>query len=145
VAVSFLVFVDKSILKVSLRHSNSVWFFNLIVCGFRFLWLVVGEWVGILGIQRYEDLIVWQKAMDLVVEVYKILKLMPNDELYALSDQMKRAAVSIPSNIAEGQERNTTKDFVKFLHIAKGSKAELETQLLICVRLNYLTQVHIET
>jgi four helix bundle protein len=98
-----------------------------------------------MGLQKYEDLIVWQKAMDLVAEVYKIVKLLPDEELYALSDQMRRAVVSIPSNIAEGQERNTTKDFIKFLHIAKGSKAELETQLLICVRLQYLTQFQIET
>jgi four helix bundle protein len=78
--------------------------------------------------------------MDLVVHIYKIVKLLPDEERYILSDQMKRAALSIPSNIAEGQERNTTKDFVKFLYIARGSKAELETQLLICIRLSYLTQ-----
>ena len=96
-----------------------------------------------LGVQKFEDLIVWQKAMDLVAEVYKLLKLLPDDEIYALSDQMKRAAVSIPSNIAEGQERGTAKDFVKFLYIAKGSKGELETQLMICARLGYLTQSEI--
>ena len=96
-----------------------------------------------LGLQKYEDLIVWQKSMDLVTEIYKLVKLLPEEELYALSDQMRRAAVSIPSNIAEGQERSTTKDFIKFLYIAKGSKAELETQLLICTRLQYLTQQQI--
>jgi len=101
--------------------------------------------VKTLALQKYEDLIVWQKAMDLVAEIYKIVKLLPNDELYALSDQMRRAAVSIPSNIAEGQERNTTKDFINYLFIARGSKAELETQLLICVRLQYLNQSQIET
>jgi four helix bundle protein len=100
--------------------------------------------VNTLGLQKYEDLIVWQKAMDLVVEVYKIARLLPNEELYSLSSQMKRAAVSIPSNIAEGQERNTTKDFVNHLYIAKGSKGELETQLLICVRLNYLTKLQVK-
>ena len=84
----------------------------------------------VLGLQKYEDLIVWQKAMDLVAEVYRIVKALPGEELYALSDQMRRAAVSIPSNIAEGQERNTTKDFINHLYIAKGSKGELETQLL---------------
>ena len=98
-----------------------------------------------MGVQKYEDLIVWQKAMDLVTEVYKLVKLLPGEELYALSSQMKKAAVSIPSNIAEGQERSTAKDFAKFLYIAKGSKAELETQLLICIRLEYLTQSQIET
>ncbi|MDR0461667.1 MAG: four helix bundle protein [Nitrososphaerota archaeon] len=95
--------------------------------------------------QKYDDLIVWQKAMDLVVETYNLAKLLPSEELYALSDQMKRAAVSIPANIAEGQERSTTKDFVKFLYIAKGSKAELETHFLICVRLLYLSQSQIIT
>ena len=82
--------------------------------------------------------------MDLVAEVYKIAKLLPDEEKYALSDQMRRAAVSIPSNIAEGQERNTTKDFINHLYIARGSKGELETQLLICVRLQYLVQSQIE-
>ena len=96
-----------------------------------------------LGVQKYEDLVVWQKAMDLVEEVYRLARLLPNDELYSLSNQMKRAAVSIPSNIAEGQERNTTKDFINHLFIAKGSKGELETQLLICVRLQYLAQAQI--
>ena len=96
-----------------------------------------------MGVQKFEDLIVWQKSMDLVVEVYKLLKLLPNNEIYALSDQMKRAAVSIPTNIVEGQERGTTKDFLRFLYIAKGSKGELETHLLICVRLNFLTQSQI--
>ena len=91
-----------------------------------------------LGVRKYEDLIVWQKAMDLVEEIYRIARLLPNEETYGLSSQMKRAAVSIPSNIAEGQERNTTKDFINHLYIAKGSKGELETQLLICVRLQYL-------
>ena len=98
-----------------------------------------------LGLQKYDDLIVWQKAMDLVEEVYRLAKLLPNEEIYALSNQMKRAAVSIPSNIAEGQERNTTKDFINHLYMAKGSKGELETQFLICVRLQYLTKQQIET
>ena len=97
-----------------------------------------------MGLQKYEELIVWQKAMGLVVEVYKVAKLLPDEELYVLSDQMRRSALSIPSNIAEGQERGTTKDFIKFLHIAKGSKAELETQLLVCSRLEYLSPSQIE-
>lgn len=98
-----------------------------------------------MGLQKYEDLIVWQKAIDLVVEVYKLAKSLPTEERFSLSIQMKRAAVSIPSNIAEGQERNTTKDFINHLYIAKGSKGELETQLLICVRLQYLMQPQIAT
>ena len=90
-------------------------------------------------ILSYQDLQVWQKSMDLVVEIYKIVKLLPKEETYALSDQMRRAAVSIPSNIAEGQQRQTTKEFKYFLSIAKGSCSELTTQLLICQRINYLT------
>ena len=96
-----------------------------------------------LGVQKYEDLIVWQKAMDLAVEVYKLTKLLPDDETYVLSGQMRRAAVSIPSNIAEGQEHNTTKDFIRYLYIAKGSKGELETYISLCIRLELLTQTQI--
>lgn len=91
-------------------------------------------------IKDYKDLIVWQKAMDLVVEVYALVKLLPKEEMYALSNQIRRAAISIPSNIAEGQARNSTKEFIQFLAIAKGSKAELETQLLLCVRIGYLKE-----
>ena len=79
----------------------------------------------------YKQLIVWQKAMDLTVQIYRLVKLLPKEELYALSDQMRRAAVSIPSNIAEGQSRYSNKEFIQFLNIAKGSNAELFTQLLI--------------
>ena len=94
--------------------------------------------------KSYEDLIVWQKAMDLVVETYGLVKLLPKTEQYALSDQMRRAAVSIPSNIAEGQQRNSGKEFVRFLYVAKGSGAELKTQLLICQRLKYLDSAQIK-
>ena len=87
---------------------------------------------------RYQDLKVWQKSMDLVMEVYALTKLLPKEELYGLSNQMKRAVVSIPSNIAEGQQRGTKRDFAKFLIIARGSNAELQTQLIICERLDYL-------
>ena len=82
--------------------------------------------------KNYRDLVVWQKGMDLVEEIYKITGFLPNEEKFSLTLQLKRAAVSIPSNIAEGFERNTTKDYIKFLSIAKASKAEVETQLLIC-------------
>lgn len=81
-----------------------------------------------LMVQSIQDLIVWQKAMDLVIEVYNLVKELPKEEQYALSDQMIRAAVSIPSNIAEGQSRNSTKEFIQFLSVAKGSNAELQTQ-----------------
>ncbi len=82
--------------------------------------------------------------MDLVGETYSIVRRLPNEEKYALSDQMRRAAVSIPSNIAEGQVRNSTKEFTNFLSIARGSNAELQTQFLVCVRLGYLTEKDVE-
>ncbi|WP_295076706.1 four helix bundle protein [Ruminococcus sp.] len=90
--------------------------------------------------ENYRNLIVWQKSMQLVKEIYKLLRLMPNYEQYALSDQMRRAAVSIPSNIAEGAGRGSKKDFAHFLSIARGSKYELETQLFICIELDYLSE-----
>lgn len=96
-------------------------------------------------IKDFKDLIVWQKAMELVTEVYRLVKKLPNEECFALSDQIRRSAISIPSNIAEGQGRNSTKEFIHFLAIAKGSKAELETQLLLCVKVSYLTDLEIET
>lgn len=88
----------------------------------------------------YRELRVWQKAMDLVIETYKLCRLLPREETYGLIDQMKRAAVSVPSNIAEGQARKNKKEFVHFLYIAQGSLAELLTQLEICVRLEYLNK-----
>ena len=89
---------------------------------------------------NYRELLVWQKAMDAAEQVYRLVKLLPREEQFELSSQLRRAAVSIPSNIAEGQARNSTKEFVNFLSIARGSTAELETQLMLCVRLNYLQQ-----
>ena len=91
-------------------------------------------------LQSYKDFQVWQRAMDLTVEIYKLVKLLPKEETYALSYQMRRAVVSIPSNIAEGQGRNSTKEFINFLTISRGSQNELETQLQICIRLNYITE-----
>jgi four helix bundle protein len=85
----------------------------------------------------YENLHVWQQSMDLVVEVYELVKTFPREELYALTDQIKRSAVSIPSNIAEGGSRNYRKEFVQFLYISLGSAAELETQLRIAERVGY--------
>ena len=76
--------------------------------------------------------------MQLTTEVYHIVQLLPKEEQFALSNQMRRAAVSIPSNIAEGQARNSTKEFVNFLSFAKGSNAELQTQCQICQNLGYL-------
>ena len=94
-------------------------------------------------LRSFEDLIVWQQSMLLAREIYKLVQVLPVEERYALSDQMRRAAVSIPSNIAEGQARNTSKEFIQFLHIAKGSNAELITQLLLCVDFGYLTEEQI--
>lgn len=80
----------------------------------------------------YKRLKVWQKAMDLKEEVYRLVRLLPREETYALSDQLRRAVVSMLSNIAEGHGRGSDKEFVKFLTIARGSLFEVETQLLIC-------------
>ena len=95
-------------------------------------------------ISSYKELVVWQKAMQAAEEVYRLVRFLPKEELYALSNQMRRAAVSIPSNIAEGQARSSKKEFINFLSIAKGSMAELETQVLLCVRMNYLQQEQTE-
>ena len=91
----------------------------------------------------YQDLVVWQKAMELAQEIYQLVKLLPAEERYSLSDQMRRAAVSIPSNIAEGRGRGTDKDYKHFLCIAKGSVFELETQLLLCEKVRYLSEEQI--
>jgi four helix bundle protein len=86
-------------------------------------------------------LLVWQKAMTLVEQVYALTKRMPVEERYGLVSQLRRAAISIPSNIAEGHGRETTKEFTHFISIARGSLAELETQIEIAVRLNMITDV----
>ena len=91
-------------------------------------------------VKSYKDLIVWQKAMDLVEMVYRATKTFPKEELYGLTNQLRRAVVSIPSNIAEGQARKSTAEFRNFLSIARGSLAEVETQLLIARRLSYINQ-----
>ncbi|PYS23202.1 MAG: four helix bundle protein [Acidobacteria bacterium] len=95
-------------------------------------------------VRNYQELIVWQRAMDLVEDVYKTTKDFPREELYALTGQIRRAAVSIPSNIAEGQGRRTTADFLRHLSIAYGSLREVETQALIARRLNYIVQARLE-
>lgn len=88
-------------------------------------------------IHSYKDLIVWQKAIDLVSEVYNLVGSFPQSEIYGLISQLKRAATSIPSNIAEGRRRATRKDFKHFLVMAYGSGAELETQIEIAKRLGF--------
>lgn len=95
-------------------------------------------------IKDFKDLVVWQRAMDLVAEVYQVVKKLPKEELYALSDQIRRAVISIPSNIAEGYGRNSSKEFSHFISIAKGSKSELETQLLLCLKIDYLKESDIQ-
>lgn len=92
-------------------------------------------------LNSYRDLIVWQKAMELVKKTYAIIAILPKEEKYALADQMRRCVVSIPSNIAEGYERNSSKEYVHFLSIANGSKAELVTQLEICKMLGYANDI----
>ncbi len=89
-------------------------------------------------VQSYRDLIVWQKAMELAVEVFAITNAFPKEQRYVLTSQIQRSAFSIPSNIAEGRSRHSRNDFIYHLNIARGSLAELETQLLIAQRLNYL-------
>ena len=85
----------------------------------------------------YKDLIVWQKGIALVRKVYEITRTFPDDEKFGLTAQLRRAAVSIPSNIAEGQARHTTREFIRFVSNAEGSTAEVETQLIIATELNY--------
>lgn len=93
---------------------------------------------------HYRELKVWHKSMDLAEEVYALTRLLPKEELYGLTNQIRRAAVSIPSNIAEGAGRKSTRDYIHFLKIAYGSLNELETQLFLCCRLHYLESSAIE-
>jgi four helix bundle protein len=90
--------------------------------------------------KHYKDLLVWQKAIALVTQVYVVTRSFPREELYGLTSQIRRAAVSVPSNIAEGQARLTLGEFCHFLGIARASLAELDTQLIIATNLGYLTE-----
>jgi four helix bundle protein len=89
-------------------------------------------------------LIAWQKAIDLVEVVYRVSGAFPKSELYGLTSQIRRAVVSIPSNIAEGQSRTTSREFVRFLAMAAGSLSEVETQLVIAERLEYIEARQLE-
>lgn len=89
---------------------------------------------------NHKDLDVWKKSMDLVEIFYKLTSAFPEEEKFGLINQMRRAVVSIPSNVAEGAARKSNKEFIQFLHIALGSLAELETQYLIAVRLKYIIE-----
>ncbi len=94
--------------------------------------------------QIYRDLLAWQKSMDLVERVNRVSETFPKYELYGLSSQLRRAAVSVPSNIAEGQGRRHKREFQQFLGQARGSLMELETQVLIAHRLHYISQADTE-
>lgn len=91
-----------------------------------------------MALQSYNELNVWKKSIDLVEQIYLVTSDFPKGEIYSLTNQIRRAAISIPSNIAEGQARKTTKDFLNFLSIAQGSRAEVETQVIIANRLRYI-------
>lgn len=95
-------------------------------------------------IKSYQELVAWQKAMDLVGIVYQASRGFPREEMFALTSQVRRAATSVPSNIAEGQARNSTKEFLHHLSIAQGSLAEVETQMLIAERLDYVKKPVLE-
>lgn len=95
-------------------------------------------------VKNYRDLEVWQKAMDLVVECYKVAERFPKTELYGLTSQLRRAAVSIPANIAEGHGRSHTKEFLNHLSIAYGSLMELETHVQIASRLHYVDDLSLD-
>lgn len=92
----------------------------------------------LMAIKTYRDLLVWQKSMELVTRIYESVKNFPDEELYALTNQIKRSAVSVPSNIAEGFGRGSTADYTRFLKVASGSLYELQTQLEIAMNLSYL-------
>ncbi len=94
-------------------------------------------------VSTHKDLNVWKKAMDLAAQVYSLTAKFPKEELYGLTSQIRRSAVSIPSNIAEGAARHSKKEFIQFLHIASGSVAELETQLLLAIQIGLLSGDHI--
>lgn len=90
--------------------------------------------------ETHKDLRVWQQSIELVSSVYMITKTFPKEEIFGLVSQMRRAAVSVPSNIAEGYARGTDKEKVHFLRISSGSMSEVETQLIICLKLGYINQ-----
>jgi len=94
--------------------------------------------------RNYRDLIVWQNAIKLAKEIHKLAGKFPKHETYALADQIRRAVVSVPSNIAEGQARKAPAEFRRFLHIALGSLAEVDTQLVLAQEFNYLNEEDVD-
>jgi len=95
--------------------------------------------MGDVECKGYRNLVVWQKAMELAEKVYLVTRNFPEEEIYALTSQARRSAVSVPSNIAEGKGRGTGKEFIQFLRIALGSLYELQTQLELSMRIGYIT------
>jgi len=93
-------------------------------------------------IRNHKDLNVWKKSIDLVDIIYKMTKSFPKEELYCLTSQIRRSAISVPSNIAEGAARSSKKEFIQFLYIALGSLSELETQIIIANRQGYLNNLN---
>lgn len=91
-------------------------------------------------IKTFRDLIVWQKSISFVAEIYKMTNVFPKEEQFSLTSQLRRAAISIPSNIAEGFGRHTRKEYIRFLQIAIGSTFELQTQIEIAKNLNFISQ-----
>ena len=95
-------------------------------------------------LKNYKELKVWQKSYNLCLDVYRTTRIFPKEEMYGLTSQMRRSAVSVPSNIAEGYGRKTTADYIRFLYIAYGSLCELETQIMLAGDLNYLDDGKLE-
>ena len=95
-------------------------------------------------IRTHRDLEVWKKSINLITDIYELTKNYPKDELFSLTSQIRRAAISIPSNIAEGSARNHDKEFIQFLYISLGSCSELETQLIISFNLKYIDKSQME-
>ena len=96
-------------------------------------------------LKSHKDLEVWKVSVEFVTDLYRLTNSFPKSELFSLTNQIRRAAISIPSNIAEGAGRKNTKEFIQFLYIALGSLSELETQLLIAKNIDYLTDDQIDT
>lgn len=95
--------------------------------------------------ETHRDLRVWQQSIDFVSSIYLMTRSLPKEELFGLASQMRRAAVSVPSNIAEGYARGTDKEKIHFLRISSGSMSELETQLTLCLKLGYISQEEYNT
>jgi four helix bundle protein len=93
-------------------------------------------------IKSYKDLLIWQKGIDIVAALYELVEDFPKEEIYALTSQVKRASISIPSNIAEGYGRNSTQSYIHFISISRGSLFELETQLIVAKKLKFKTNLY---